>query len=422
MKLPPYRTIAELIADGPPDACPLALDGDRLVQWKAFRERMAAYRRSVLGVRRRVLLEEQTALDFLARLLAVLADGDVPVLPPNFQPQTLESLSSLPAPDDVPAMTLELYTSGSSGEPKRILKHLAQLDAECRVHERCWGSLAGDATIIATTPYHHIYGLLFRLLWPMCSGRVFDNATLGDPVLLSARLAALDGAVLISSPAHLSRLPETIVGGAGKPRLVFSSGGPLTKETADFIKQLWNAAPIEIYGSTESGGIAWRRQTEDVRWTLLPEVVADTAADGALLVRSPFTGGSGALRMEDTAELHHKGRFSLGARLDRIIKIEEKRLSLPEMEVWLAAHAAVAACALAPMRIEGRGVVGAVVVPRPGYSGERKALIDTLKEHLRGRFDAVLLPRRWRFVEQLPYNERGKLPAESLLNLLNAPL
>jgi acyl-coenzyme A synthetase/AMP-(fatty) acid ligase len=426
----PYHTLTELLANthSRPDTYPVAMDAERIVRWKEFRELIAVRRRTpglfgAPGARRRVLLAEQSALDFLVRLLAILADGDVPVLPPNFQSQTLDSLSSLPTPDDVPATALELYTSGSSGEPKRVLKRLAQLDAECRVQESCWGKLAGDATIIATTPFHHIYGLLFRLLWPLCSGRIFDNATLADPATLAARLTTLDGAILISSPAHLSRLPETMASGPRKPRLVFSSGGPLRADTAAFVSQLWGSAPVEIYGSTESGGIAWRRQTDDAHWTLLPEVVADTAADRALLVRSPFIGGDAALRMEDTAELHGDGRFSLGVRLDRIVKIEEKRLSLPEMETWLAAHTAVAACALAPMQIEGRDFIGAVVVPHPGHGAEqRKLLVEKLKDHLCSKFDRVLLPRRWRFVEQLPYNERGKLPAESLLAVLNTPL
>jgi acyl-coenzyme A synthetase/AMP-(fatty) acid ligase len=203
---------------------------------------------------------------------------------------------------------------------------------------------------------------------------------------------------------------------------VFSSGGPLRNDTANLVKRLWGAAPIEIYGSTESGGIAWRRQTEDAHWTPLPEVLVDTASDGALLIRSPFIDGPMALRMEDMADLHADGRFTLSGRLDRIVKIEEKRLSLPEMEAWLAAHAAVGGCAVAPVSVDGRTFVGAVVVASPAHRIDRKSLVVMLKEHLRQKFDPVLLPRRWRFVEQLPYNERGKLPIETLVTLLNTPL
>jgi acyl-coenzyme A synthetase/AMP-(fatty) acid ligase len=41
--------------------------------------------------------------------------------------------------------------------------------------------------------------------------------------------------------------------------------------------------------------------------------------------------------MDDGIELMPDGRFRLLGRLDRVVKIEEKRLSLPEMEARLAA-------------------------------------------------------------------------------------
>ncbi len=44
----------------------------------------------------------------------------------------------------------------------------------------------------------------------------------------------------------------------------------------------------------------------------------------------------------------------------------------------------------------------------------RKSLIKLLKELLREYFEAVVLPRRWRFVEQMPYNSQGKLPMDVL--------
>ena len=68
---------------------------------------------------------------------------------------------------------LTLYTSGSSGAPKPIRKTLAQFDAEVRTLEAQWGALVGDATMLGSVPHHHIYGLLFRLLWPLAAGRAF---------------------------------------------------------------------------------------------------------------------------------------------------------------------------------------------------------------------------------------------------------
>lgn len=420
-----YLDFFQLLAQGRPDDYPVAYEGARLVDWKTFRSRSRCFHQRDGGQRRRVILADPSPVDFLARLVAVLEAGDVPLIPPNFQPETLETLAGLPPPGDMPPLTLELFSSGSTGEPKCIPKSLRQLDAECHVLERCWGKAADGAGVVATTPHHHIYGLLFRLLWPLSAGRPFDSATCTDMGSLGERLHFVKDAVLISSPAQLSRIPELLDLSAfsQRPRLVFSSGGPLSMDTALKYAEAWGAAPVEIFGSTETGGIAWRQQSgAGGGWKPLPEVRVSADADGALLVHSPFLPDARALRIEDGVAFSTDGSFQLNGRLDRIVKIEEKRLSLPEMETWLASHALVSAAAVAPVGIGRRTMVGAVVVTRPDAPQSRREIVAELKRHLSRKFDDVLLPRRWRFVEALPYNERGKLQARDLVALLSTPL
>ncbi len=45
---------------------------------------------------------------------------------------------------------------------------------------------------------------------------------------------------------------------AKRLRAIFSSGGPLPFEVAQESKRLLGPVPIEVYGSSETGGIAWR--------------------------------------------------------------------------------------------------------------------------------------------------------------------
>lgn len=403
-----------------PDAHVVARDGAHMATGGELRAAIERRRLPALP-RRRILLQEKTPFDFLAALLAALTDDHVPVIPPNYQPQTLASFTNLAPPHEVTPQTLELYTSGSSGEPKCVRKTVRQFDAECDVLEQCWGGLASGTTTLATTPHHHIYGLLFRLLWPLTAGRPFDNTTIAEPTALVESLRETPSTLLISSPAHLSRLYQLLDLAAlpQRPKLIFSSGGPLAAETAARYKRDWGTTPIEVFGSTESGGIAWRQHDLGERWQPLPKVVVDTDTDGALLVRSPFLPDDQPLRMEDAAEICADGTFLLRGRLDRIVKIEEKRLSLPEMEAWLTDHPAVASAAIAPLTLSGRTLVGAVVVAKSGIP-ERKAMIDSLRQHLRQRFDTVLLPRRWRFVGELPCNERGKLALAEVTRLLES--
>jgi acyl-coenzyme A synthetase/AMP-(fatty) acid ligase len=221
------------------------------------------------------------------------------------------------------------------------------------------------------------------------------------------------------------RLPQllTFERWVPRPRAIFSSGAPLEADTAACYRARLGGAPIEVLGSTESGGIAHRQRdgsaTADA-WTPLPAVAVARAADGALVATSPWSGGS--VRLEDEITLEGGGRFHLGTRMDRIVKLEGKRVSLPEIEARLVAHAWVAAAAVEPVPAGGRlGAVlvlsgaGAAVALRDG----RAAVSRALREHLRGTVERVAVPRRFRIVTQLPLNERGKIDRSALLALLS---
>lgn len=225
------------------------------------------------------MLAAERPLDFVVLLLALLHAGKEVLIPPNTQTGTLEqlrssfdaiadvSISAAPAPLkelDPSSAIIDLYTSGSTGTPKRIRKTLAQLETEIA----CWkrnGATESKARRLSPPHPTHFYGLLFRLLWPLATGRVFDNLTCAHPDTLLERLALLRDTILVSSPAQLGRPPELIplTSLQPPPRIIFSSGGPLSANTAREFFHQQGAAPTEIFGSTETGGIAWRRQEDN---------------------------------------------------------------------------------------------------------------------------------------------------------------
>ncbi|WP_264080771.1 AMP-binding protein [Paracidovorax avenae] len=308
-------------------------------------------------------------------------------------------------------------------------KTLAQFQAEVATLEALWGEAIGGAGFIATAPHAHFYGLLFRVLWPLATGRVFDAATIDTPSLLHERLACFaPAAVLVSSPAQLTRLPELLPLGGLRTvlRHVFSSGGPLPAGTALVFRQQFGEAPTEVFGSTETGGIGWRQQAEDDAWTPMPGMRITRGEQGALQLRSPFLPDPDAVfEMDDAVAISPGGgRFRLLGRLDRTVKIEEKRVSLPDLEARLASHPWVAQAAAVLLQ-RGRLRIGAaaVLTPEGRDALEREGhrlLSRALRLHLSGHFDAVVLPRHWRFPPQLPVNERGKLPAAAVAALFHA--
>ena len=99
---------------------------------------------------------------------------------------------------------------------------------------------------------------MFRILWPLSSRRTFAPTR----IAYNEQLTTLGPSpiVLVASPAHLKRLPETQDWQplSSALRVVFSSGGPLPVDAGLAVKRLWGQAAIEVFGSTETGGIAWR--------------------------------------------------------------------------------------------------------------------------------------------------------------------
>jgi hypothetical protein len=102
-------------------------------------------------------------------------------LPGDTQAGDLRQAPLEPAELDLDHCWLSLCTSGSSGEPKRIEKTLRQLSNEVQALEKLWGGDLGPACVIGSVAAQHIYGLLFRVLWPLCAGRTFVRRQLPFP-------------------------------------------------------------------------------------------------------------------------------------------------------------------------------------------------------------------------------------------------
>jgi acyl-coenzyme A synthetase/AMP-(fatty) acid ligase len=398
----------------------------------------------------RVAIYFEDSYDFACALFGAWHAGKETFLPGDAQPATLQRLlpavnacaGDLPgalqpadapgatlAPLDLEATRLVIYTSGSSGQPLEIHKQLAQFEAEGEHLESVFGArvdAAGAPVIHGTVSHQHIYGLLFLVTWPLAAGRVTEVERLVYPEQMAQRLAG-EPSVLVSSPAHLRRLPANLdwAPARGALRAIFSSGGPLPPESATEAHALLGLSPIEVYGSSETGGVAWRqRHSDGDAWTPLPGVRWRMQGE-ALCVQSAHLGGTAWWETADRAAALPDGRFVLQGRADRIVKIEEKRVSLVAMDEALVASGDLLEARTLLLPAEGGPRLGVVAVPSPqGWealrSGGKRVLNERLRAHLLRGFERVVLPRRFRYVRELPVNTQGK-PTEALLAALFLP-
>ncbi|WP_440973854.1 AMP-binding protein [Pseudomonas koreensis] len=389
----------------------------------------------------------EDAADLAIALLGAWRAGVSVLLPSDLQAQTRQRWSSevdlwltdhdddvhlndllqpaLPGAElDLDQCRLSLCTSGSSGEPKRIDKSLRQLANEVEALEQLWGADLGQACIIGSVATQHIYGLLFRVLWPLCAGRAFVRKQLAFPEDLQRASREHPAFAWVASPALLKRMGDNLDWPAlSAVRRVFSSGGALPADAAQSLQQRLQQWPTEILGSSETGGIAWRQGAS--LWQPFAGVELSQDADGALLIASPYLPVGHVEHTADAASIAADGRFELLGRLDRIVKLEEKRISLPMLEQALVAHDWVAEARLGVVQ-ENRAVLGALLVlSEEGLFAlrehGRRSLTEALRKHLSEHCEALALPRRWRLVRQLPLNSQGKLPQADIEALLLAP-
>ncbi|PSU26759.1 AMP-fatty acid ligase [Photobacterium phosphoreum] len=316
---------------------------------------------------------------------------------------------------------LTLFTSGSSGAPKAIIKTLDLLDNEIAQLEAIWGQQLQQSHICSTVSHQHIYGLLFRVLWPLCRGRSFDCFNLDYPEQVAAHAAS--NKVLISSPALLKRLHADAT--STPYNAIFSSGGPLPFAAAQHCQQLLGQLPFEVFGSTETGGIGYRQQQQSTTpWQRFKVVNIALNAEQCLKICSPFVDPQHWYQTCDHCVLIDADHFELKGRTDRVIKIEEKRISLTEIEQRLCQLPWIEEAAVLPLEQQQRLQIAAVItltaqgIEQLDRIGKGKFWL-LLRQQLRQWIEPIAIPRRFRPIAEIPLNSQGKRLMRDLENLFN---
>ena len=384
-------------------------------------------------------------LKLVAALFATWRLGKTAVVPANTLPDSLSLLQQETTTwlGDLPDVTvaasnrlptekadktsnnstaLTLYTSGSSGSPKAINKTFAQLDAELAMLEAQWGNSIENSLFLGTVSHHHMYGLPFRLLWPLCSGRSFVAEELN--YLEQFNKWADRPITLITSPAHLENLPEAIDRENMRNSLmrVFSAGAPLSERAARQSCELFGEHVTEIYGSTETGAVAWQQQLKNHEWQALSGVNIDRNPNsGHLLIKTPSVNAEQWFESADMCELTPNNGFILKGRSDTIVKVAGKRISLTAIEQQLEQHPFIDK-AKALFLAEKKSRIGAVIRLNATGNAElidrgKRQINRELSYFLEGKVERVGIPRYWRYVSNIPVNTQGKINTQHLKTL-----
>jgi acyl-coenzyme A synthetase/AMP-(fatty) acid ligase len=325
-----------------------------------------------------------------------------------------DRLLKLVRPPDQPFVSL--FTGGSTGKPRIWHKTPANLFGEAIHLARTFGIGRSDL-LLSTVPPQHIYGLLGSVLLPFVASAQVLPLTCTFPREILSALKNERATVLVSVPTHYRAMRSNDLQRFFL-RLALSSAAPLDGEDAAFFLQKTGLAITEIYGSTETGGMALRSYGANhgswepfscIDWKILSD---------RLCVRSDFVSpdlprdAEGFFATTDRVAEAGENRFKFLGRADHIIKVAGKRVDLEEIREKIR-------------RIPGVDDAYVTAAPLDGArQTEIAALVASdlparkLRAAIRSMDDPYGRPRRIRVVQAIPVLSNGKIDRQRVDQLL----
>ena len=383
-----------------------------------------------------------TRYDFAVALLAAMANGQTAVMPParaeeavfsaveGFRdPKMIDRLDLVAAPGhenaEPPAAwpgAAWMFTSGSTGRPVAHVKTWETLAGGSRLTSDLIGRAGLDPArtlVVGTTPTQHMYGMEAALFSGIADGHVIADRAVFFPADLEQIIAlatahGFPDIALVTTPPHLKYL-EAEIRRQKAVRCVLSATAPLHADLAARLEDGGVRQVHEIYGSTETGSMAWRRTTGDPAWTLL-DGFSLTAVDRGWQACASHLPGPPALA--DEIDLLPDGRFHLLGRAEDMVRIAGKRHSLGALNAMLATMDEIADAVILRERCALSDELAIFVVPRPEGPADSAGLTRLVRAHMLRHVDPVFVPRSISVVPGLPRNATGKVTLQALQEMI----
>lgn len=351
--------------------------------------------------------------------VSVLSDKhmNIPKGIPNIVPHVKKGNVLLPGlRRDINRPFVWLYTGGSTGKPKLWPKTPINLIGEALNLKRTF-NVQPDDIILAAVPPMHIYGLLFSVLLPFVSGAMVVADIPYFPQVIIRSIHRTRCTIFVGSPVHYKALAGASIG-AGRLRCAFSSGGFLEEAHSIHFSKSTGVGVIEVFGSTETGGIATRCRAENEDTWRPFSLARWKVQKGRLCVSSPLISPNlrkdkkGFYTTGDMAEDNKDGTFILLGRADGIVKVAGKRVDLVEVEQKIKSLSFIKdAFVFSLSSKSGRGQEIAALIA----TNEDKAIVRKTLSRL---LDPICVPKRFARVKAIPMTPAGKRDREKAERLL----
>jgi 4-coumarate--CoA ligase (photoactive yellow protein activation family) len=293
-------------------------------------------------------------------------------------------------------------SSGTSGKRRSCTHLTAGLAREAET----WAQLLpGRRRIRTAVASHHIYGLLFTLMLPAELGLPVDELRVLSPGGVVATLRS--GDLVIGHPVFWSALLCAAPYGWCSDVVGITSGAACTDAVAASLVEAGLTRLLDVYGSSETGGVGWRERTS-LGWRdgagaheLLPWW---RRAEDGLLVRED----EAPIMPPDRLDWEQSGGFRIGTRRDGAVMVGGLAVDLDRVRHVLLAHPGVADAAVRPMDSAEGMRLKAFVVPQLKAGENLSSLLASLASHVETALSVAERPRAFRFGRELPLTLSGK--------------
>jgi long-chain acyl-CoA synthetase len=292
---------------------------------------------------------------------------------------------------------LTFLTSGTTAERIPCIQHWDLLAQELAVHAEMF---ATRRRVVGLVGARHIYGFLFCTLLPRWLGVPFVDARNIAPAGLAT--FARPGDLFVGFPLRWELIaPDSV----WPPEVVgITSTGPIAAATITALRAQGLAQMVEIYGSTQTGGVGWRDTTTDplrlyAHWSL--------RGDGQLQRANPHAPGPPLVFEAPDVLALRAGGFEVLRRRDGAIQVAGVNVSCAQVAARLAELPWVAECAVRLMRADEGSRLKAFVVLAQAMTpvAARTALRAWAGQHL----SAAEIPTQLTLGAALPRDSHGKL-------------
>jgi acyl-coenzyme A synthetase/AMP-(fatty) acid ligase len=302
---------------------------------------------------------------------------------------------------------LRLFTGGSTGKPKVWSKSPRNLFAEAFYLKEKFAISEKDL-FVSTVPPYHIYGLLFSVLVPFVAHAKILPDIYTFPQEIISTTNKHKATVLVSVPIHYRALKVNNLS-APSLKIAFSSSGVLNRSDAIHFQKKTGLGITEIYGSTETGGIASRSISEHTESWKPANVVFWKISGKRLSIQSAFASpemekdADGFCVTGDEVQKEKGNRFVLLGRADGIVKVAGKRVDLLDVQNKI---------------LELPPVSDAVVIALPAEKGRESVIAALvagnltemqLKKMMQEKLEPYAMPRRIKIVSSIARTATGKI-------------